>query len=450
MASIAAAVAQIKHDPSHVLTRPLVENLCRDLGYVWRQRELDPATTVGLFIQQIAHGNVPCAEVRHLAHQDITASAYCQARQRLPLALLQRLSEQIQQAAGLPQRAARCPRWHGHRTWHIDASSFSMADTPELRRFFGLPTNQREGCGFPTAHLLVLFDAASGTLSDVILSPRRTGDLQYAPDCHKHLGEGDILIGDDCFGSYAHIALLRQAKKHALFPLHHARIACFTPHRPYVPQGQKNLRGLPYTRWVRSLGWQDQVVEWFKPKVRPRWCDEQTYAALPNSILVREVRRTVRLRGGRRVTVTIVTTLLDARRYPAKELIHLRLRRWDVETNIGHLKTTMKMDLLRCKSVQGVRKEVAVFQLVYNLVRLVMLEAATRQRVEVQRISFADTLHWLKHARSGEELSTLHVNLSRPERLEPRAVKRRPKEYDRMTKPRQQLRDALKNQQRNA
>ena len=148
------------------------------------------------------------------------------------------------------------------------------------------------------------------------------------------------------------------------------------------------------------------------------------------------------------MTVTIVTTLLNPRRYPARELVKLRMRRWDVETNIGHLKTTMKMDILRCQSVEGVTKELAVFQLVYNLVRAVMLEAAFRQSVTVSRISFADTLKWLRHARPGDNLPALVVNLSRPERIEPRAVKRRPKEYDRLTKPRDELRKALKNQYR--
>ena len=447
MASIASTVARIKSDPSHVLKRSVVEGICHELNYDWRQRELDPATTVGLFLQQIAHGNVPCSEVRHLAHGHFTGSAYCQARQRLPLAVLQRLSERIQQAV-LPPAKALTTRWRGHRTWHIDGSSFSMSDTLVLRKHFGLPNGQKPGCGFPTAHLLVLFDAGSGMVQDMRAWPRRTGDLNHTPDCHQHLGPGDILIGDDCFGSYAHIALLLGRGAHGLFPLHHARTVSFVPHRPYAAEGEPNPRGRPRTRWVKSLGWQDQIVEWFKPTACPTWMDAATYAALPESIQVREVRRTVYLRGRRRVTVTIVTTLLNPRRYPARELVKLRMRRWDVETNIGHLKTTMKMDILRCQSVEGVTKELAVFQLVYNLVRAVMLEAAFRQSVTVSRISFADTLKWLRHARPGDNLPALVVNLSRPERIEPRAVKRRPKEYDRLTKPRDELRKALKNQYR--
>ena len=136
MASIASTVARIKGDPASVLKGSVVRDICHELDYGWRERELDPATTVGLFIQQIIHGNVPCSEVRHLAHGDYAGSAYCQARQRLPLAVLLKLSERIQQAVA-PRADALAARWHGHRTWHIDGSSFSMSDTPQLREHFG-------------------------------------------------------------------------------------------------------------------------------------------------------------------------------------------------------------------------------------------------------------------------------------------------------------------------
>lgn len=172
------------------------------------------------------------------------------------------------------------------------------------------------------------------------------------------------------------------------------------------------------------------------------------YDALPESITVRETRRTVRLDDGRRVTVTVVTTLLDPVKYPAEALIRLRLRRWDVETNLGHLKTTMGMDVLRCKTEAGVRKELAVFCLVYNLVRVVMMEAARRQAVRVDRISFADTLHWLRHAQPGDALPDLIVNPHRPNRVEPRATKRRPKPHKLLNRPRHVLRKALKLQRK--
>src|SRR5205823_6390989 len=152
-------------------------------------------------------------------------------------------------------------------------------------------------------------------------------------------------------------------------------------------------------RFVRSLGEQDQLVIWFEPKQRPRWLDAEKFAALPGSLLVREIRRTVSAPGGGQVTLTMVTTLTDPRRYADKALPGLRLRRWDVETDLGHLKTAMGLDVLRCKTETGVRKELAVFCLAYNLVRVVMLEAAERQQVPVARVSFSDALKWMRHAR---------------------------------------------------
>ena len=150
------------------------------------------------------------------------------------------------------------------------------------------------------------------------------------------------------------------------------------------------------------------------------------------------------------MTLTMVTTLLDPVTYPAAELLELRLRRWDMETNLRHLKITMNMDVLRCKTERGVRKELAVFCLVYNLVRVVMLEAARRQEVPVARVSFADALKWTRHARPGEPLRTLVVNLRRPDRPEPRCKKRRPKQYDLMNQPRDVLRKRLKIHRKNA
>jgi len=225
----------------------------------------------------------------------------------------------------------------------------------------------------------------------------------------------------------------------------------FTPRRPHArPGGGKkgDPAGLPTSRWIASLGENDQLVEWFKPTAKPRWMSDEQFAALPDSLVVREVRRTVQRKGFRPITVAIITTLLDQKKYPADELIQLRMTRWGVETDLQHLKTTMGMDVLRCESVAGVKKEVAVFQIVYNLVRAVMMQASSRQHVGVDRISFAHALAWIRHARPEDPLPDLVVNPYRPDRVEPRAVKRRPKEYDRLTKPRQELQKELKNKEK--
>ena len=168
-----------------------------------------------------------------------------------------------------------------------------------------------------------------------------------------------------------------------------------------------------------------------------------SYAALPASLVLRELRYRIEQPGCRTREVILITTLMDPQWYPAEELAGLYGQRWQVETDLRHLKQTLRMDVLRTKTVAGVHKELAMFALVYNLVRLVMLEAAYRQKVPVERISFIDALRWLQQARADQRLGKLEVLPHRPGRHEPRVRKRRPKEYDLMNRPRDELRKAL-------
>jgi hypothetical protein len=444
MACISAALDRVKSNPLFALDRRTIEQLCIEHGYEWRDRELDPATTVALFLQQVAHGNVSCCEARRVTGTSASVQAYCKARGRLPLAVYQALLAAVVEAV-VPLTRRSEHLWHGHRTLHVDGSSISMPDTPELQKAFGMPSGQKEGCGFPSAHLMVLFSAPTGLLLETWMSPLRTGDVAQMSDAHGHLCSGDIVIGDDTYGGYAHLAALDKSGLHGLFPTHHLRIVDFTKGRPHTVSGTNAVAGLPRSRWIKSLGREDQLVEYFKTKARPRYMSKEEYDALPASIIVRELRRTVRRPVLGKITLTMVTTLIDPVAYPAADLLELRLQRWDVETNLGHLKTTMKMDVLRCQSEDGVRKEMAVFGLVYNLVRCVMLEAARRQEVPVRRISFADALYWMRYARPNEAMPALKVNKDRPGRQEPRCRKRRPKQYDLMNKPRAEMKKALKN-----
>ena len=169
----------------------------------------------------------------------------------------------------------------------------------------------------------------------------------------------------------------------------------------------------------------------------------EQWEQLPDSITIREIRRTVRRDGFRPIRVTIVTTLLDPQQYPADELVELRLTRWMIETNIRHLKITLGMDVLKCKTLEGVRKERHIFLLVYNLIRIVMLRAARSQRVNVNRLSFADTLAWLRHGDT-RVCPELKINPLRPSRLEPRVLKRQKKEFPYMTRPRAELKAQLR------
>ena len=240
--------------------------------------------------------------------------------------------------------------------------------------------------------------------------------------------------------SFVHLILLQIRGVFGLFRTHQKQIVSFDKGRK---SGEK---GLPTSKWVKRLGRHDQLVEYVKPKERPKWMTAEEFAALPETILVREIRYSIRIPGRRTRQVTLSTTLLDPVKYPAAELAKLYGRRWEIETNFQHLKTTLKMDVLHCKTTEGVAKELTMYALVYNLIRLVMLESARRQKVAVERISFVDAARWLAQAMQCEAEAPplrLRVNLHRPNRVEPRARKRRPKEYDLLNKPRQELQKRL-------
>jgi hypothetical protein len=435
------ALQQIKHDLAQHLDSQAIHDVCQAVGYSWRQRLFDPLTTIHLFALQILHGNTAITHLRHFTSLVFTAAAFCQARTRLPLAVLQGLLQRVTQTLHADTHDEG--RWHGHRVFHVDGSSFSMPDTPELQQKFGQPGGQKPGCGFPVAHLLALFHAHTGFLLKVLAAPLRTHDLSQVALLHPELQAGDITVGDRAFCSFAHFALLCGRDLHGLFRLHQRQLVDFTPQRPHNAPGRKRVKGWPTSRWLRSLGVTDQLVEWFKPKEAPDWMTAEQYAALPASLVLRELRYRVTTPGFRTKEVTLVTTLLDADTYPAEALATLYGQRWRVETNLRHLKQTMKMDVLRCETEQGVLKELAMFALLYNLVRVVMCAAAQRQGVAVERISFVDALRWLADADPGKPLPNLVVNPNRPGRVEPRAVKRRPKQYDRLNRPRQELRKRL-------
>jgi hypothetical protein len=450
MASITEALTELKRNPLQAVQKALIESVCREEGYHWRDRLLPPAVTIGLFIQQVLQGNACCQAVKHIAKNGATGSAWCQARARLPLAVFRKVLRKVHDAL-LPKGRPDDHLWRGHRTFHIDGTGVTLWDSPALRAAFGLPGGVKPGCGFPVAHLLTLFNAHNGLLVDVVAAPARRGDLADVPALLEHLQPGDILVGDESFGGYGVLALLQRHRIHGVFPLAHMRIVDFTPHRDFSREDQRDTRpGVPHTRWLRQLGHRDQLVEYFKPSHVPPWITPALWAQLPDTLVVRELRRQVyHPKTGMR-ELTTVTTLLDPQAYPARALTELRGARWGVETNIGHLKTTLKMDMLHCRTPEGVRKELCTFALVYNLVRAVMLAAARRQKVPPQRISFADALHWLQFVRPGERLAVLLVLPRRPHRIEPRVQKRRNKEYPYMTKPRANYKNDLRKRKKTA
>ena len=313
-----------------------------------------------------------------------------------------------------------------------------------MQSVFGQPTNQAPGCGFPVARVLALFHAGTGLLQSFLTAPLRSHEMARVALLHPELRAGDVLVGDRAFGTFAHLALLASRGLHGVFRMSQRRVVDFTPNRPPPPRwNTRKLSGKARSRWVRTLGPADQIVEWYKPYQRPAWMSAEEYAGLPVTLPVRETRFAVNRPGFRVQTITLVSTLLDAEAYPVEALAGLYRQRWQVETDLAHLKTTLGMDALRCETEAGMAKELAAFAIVYNLVRVVMLEAGRRQGVSARRISFVDALRWLSSSPAGTPLPRLVVNPEREGRVEPRCQKRRAKKYPYMIHPRSVLRQRL-------
>lgn len=424
--SITHALRQIKDDLDSHLTPKEIQDACRACGHHWRDRILGPVQTVQALLLQILHATAMTG-VSRLAGQSFSASAYCQALQRLPVAVMRTLLRQF--VARRRTNTAQVSRWHGLRVFLTDGSSCSMPDTPALQKRFDQPTEQKPGCGFPVAHLLALFDAYTGMLVDVLASSWRIHDLTRVGELHPHLGVGDLLVADRGFCSFAHLATLVGQGIHAVIRLHGQRHVSFAAK-------QSTFAGID---WPVRLGRDDQLVIWRKSSVPSRVLSRQAYDALPESLVLRELRYRVTRRGYCTRRVMLVTTLLDANTYPAEDLAALYHRRWQVEVNLRHMKETLGMRVLRSQTEQGVERELLAFALVYNVARSVMTILALHLETTPERISLIDTLRLLRVGISTLTAAAIECVPHRPGRTQPRVVKRRPLQYSRMTRPRHEL-----------
>lgn len=419
MTSVVDAALRVKGDPSMVFDPRVVTAACEQAGHVWRDRTLDPVRTLEAFAMQITHGNASLAHVVHLCNGRFVESAYCNARQRLPVAVYRSLLRATTQRLHHTDTTA-LGRWKGHRTYLVDGTGCDMPDTPALQKHFGQPGQQRAGCGFPVAQVVALFDASSRMLIDMVISPLRTRDIAQMPHLHEHLREGDVLLGDRGFCGYSHIALLQQRNMHAIFRVHPSRTLPF----PASPGPREHCRS-ERPALIELISADDQLIEIVKPHNRTPWLSSEQFAAVPRRIVVRVLRYRVERKGARSRDLVLMTTLLDKVKYPASDIAELYKARWQVELNLRDLKQTLGMNSLHSKSVDGVTKEMLMFALVYNAVCAVMNEAARRQCVAVDRISFIDALRWLRNSSSRPDLPTLKVNPRRADRLHPRMLKRR-------------------------
>jgi hypothetical protein len=440
MAIIVERVRQVKEDPSLIVDVASVERACRDVGHLWRDRTLDPCATLRAFVAQIANGNTAITDLARIMGGAFSPSAYCQARQRLPTSVVKAVLGDFTTRA----RAASDDRsglWRGHRTAIMDGTGVVMPDTPELRSFFGVASGYAPGCGLPLAHVLTLFDAHHGLLLDMAVDPGSTHDLRRAHDLHPALRPGDVVIGDRGLCAYTHLAALAEKGMHGVFRVGKSRSIPF-------PAGNGPRRPNSYNRHrsaepvlIDLIGPDDQLIEIVKPKNRSKHLDPAWFAKVPPTMLVRAIRYRVEQPGFRTHEVVLLTTLLDPRKYPAREVAALYQTRWRIEQNIRHLKRTLGMERLKCRDNDGIARELNVFALVYNAVCVVRTLAARAQGVDPIRISFLDTLRSIRHAARGAPIAidqppVLLVLPKRPPRIHPRQRKRSDSPYRVMRRPR--------------
>lgn len=417
--AVTCFLARLRREPFADL--PIAEHLqqaCQVGALRWRERLLPPLVTLKLFVLQVLHGNTSIAHLRQLSGIVFAPSSYCEARARLPLmvltSLLTSLVEWAQQTGAATAGAARLL---GQRVLIVDCSNFSMSDSVELHEHFHLPQGTRQGIGYPLATVMGLIDAATGMFVQMLCLPLFMHEMSAVTKVHDALQSGDILLGDRAFCSFAHLALLNARGVFACFRLHQIR------------KGQ-GARG---------------IHRWHRPSNVPKWMTREQHLSLPKWIEVRLVSYTLAEKGMRTRRVTIATTLMDEQDWPDAKLAELYGQRWQIEGCFNYLKTTMNMNVLKCQSVQGVLKELAIYLLVYNLVRLTMLRAAQDQHVSVKRISFIDAFRRLACRAMGlTGIEQLLTNPRRPGRWEPRVIRRRMKPYDLLTRPRSELKHAVK------
>jgi len=268
----------------------------------------------------------------------------------------------------------------------------------------------------------------------------RDHELSIVQRLHHLLRPGDVLVADRLYCTYGHVAQLLSENVQSVTRMNASRTVDFRSHRRCAKH--THWKG-PQSEWIRRLDKYDQIVDWIKPDAAPPWLPEQLWNQLPKRLRVRELRYTIKRRGYRSRKVTLVTTLLDPDRYPKRAVAELYGLRWQVETNLNHLKTTMRMNVLRCQTVDGIHRELAVFGIVYNAVRLLMIHAGQIQGVPPDRISFVDVLRWLELGCPGGGLPTFIINPRRSRSAAPRVVRRRHKGHTYMTRARKPQRKLI-------
>ena len=418
-----------------------------DAGSFSRRRVFSKTNTFWAFFSQVLDADGGCQEVvrkiqalaasRSLPSPSASTSGYCQARAKLAIGDLESI---LSHTAKTLHEEGRSERWKDRRVVVVDGTGLSMPDTPENQAVWPQTGGQKPGCSFPQAKICACFCLHTGALLSHRVGSYKNHELPLLRQQHDQFQRGDIFLGDKGFCSYYDVDKFQQLGVDSVISLARRR-----------PVEAASARAV--------LGHNDLLIEWPKPV----WNKSLSYSkeewqALPEQLTLRQIKVVVDQAGFRVQTFTIVTTLIDAQTYSAADIADLYYRRWDVELFFRDIKTTMGMDILRCRTPTMVRKEILMHLIVYNSLRLLMLNAAKQANVSPRRIRFKASVQALrqwepmlnrKHLKAGE-LQRLMVEMqaaiaatmvfSRPGRSEPRCVKRRRKNFALMTAPRHEMR----------
>jgi hypothetical protein len=437
-----ATLTQLQQHLRDLLPHPLLS--AEDDGPNSRDRIFSLRLTFECFVWQMLKPKTPCREVVRQVQAlfglhgqgsvDEGDSAYIQARQRLPRERLDKALSATAHAAD--RRAGSGGQLGGRPVKVVDGSTTQLPDTSANQKAYPQPGSQKPGCGFPVMKLSVLFSLASGALLEVIMDNLRSHDLRLFRRLWECLKAGDIVLGDRAYGEYATLAGLPRQQVDVVARLHQRRKVDF--------------------RKAKRLGPNEGLFVWNKGCQQSEIFTVSEWRQLPEAITVRIIRFTALIRGFRARRITLVTTLLDPTAYPAEQLAALYARRWRLELCLRDLKTTLGMEQLRCQSPAMAQKEVLAYFIAHNLIRCVMSESAALYGAPLDRISFKGTVDALRQysaaiaqARNRKMRRRLWedllVNLARdlvprrPDRREPRAVKRRPKPYPLLNQPRRRF-----------
>ena len=416
-----------------LLTTEEITHFIEQSGFV-RDRVFTALVTLKAFISQVLSEDGSCKLTvsrllterlqRGLKPNTVNTGPYCKARRRLPLAPIIEMVKGI--GKRLHQSSAPAWKWKGHNVMLADGTTVLMPDTAHNQSEFPQQRNQKPGLGFPIARIVGLISLSSGSMTAYALGPyqgKGTGESSLFSQLLDSLTAGDLLLADCYYATYAIVALTQRKAVNVLFKNHANRQADF--------------------RLGRKLGAKDHLIQWKKPPRKPVWMSKEAYADLPEVLLVRELR----VDG-----VVYMTSLTDARKYRKKEIAELYRERWQVELDIRSIKTHMRMEMLRCKTPENVRKEIAVHFLAYNLIRAALARSAKlcgkvpRQlsfKTAVQLINSASSdFFWFSPNRRKEVSISLLKSMAQTlvgqqkRKNQPRAIKRRPKPYPLLTEPR--------------